>query len=34
MTIEVARNELLFYSGINNIIVFDGSFYGTGIYTN
>ena len=34
MTIEVARNELLFHSGINNIIVFDGSFYGTGIYTN
>ena len=29
MTIEVARNELLFHSNINNIIVSDGYLHGT-----
>ena len=34
MTIEVARNELLFYRNINCIISSNGFLYGTGIYTN
>ena len=33
MSIEVARNELLFHSSINNIIVSDGSLYGTRVHT-
>ena len=33
MSIEVARNELLFYSCINNIIMSHGSLYGTRVHT-
>jgi len=31
MTIEVARNELLFYRNFNRITCTDGFLYGTGV---
>ena len=33
MSIEVARNELLFYRGANHTICFNGLFHGTRVHT-